>query len=151
MTQKLLTFVAVLALATFGLAACGDDDDSGNGETTAAEETEQTTDEAPAEEPADGGGGGTVEITADPDGGLSYEEDSVETQAGSVTITLVNESPVPHDVRIEDSSGEELGGTDVITNDTAEATVELEAGEYTFFCSVPGHRQAGMEGTLTAN
>lgn len=150
MTQKLLTLVAVLALATFGLAACGDDDDSGNGETTAAEETEQTTEEAPAEEP-EGGSGGSLEFTADPSGALAYEEDSAETTAGTVNITLVNESQVPHDVRIEDSSGEDLGGTDVITNDTAEATVELEAGEYTFFCSVPGHRQAGMEGALTVN
>ncbi len=42
-----------------------------------------------------------------------------------------------------------VGGTDVITDDTTTATVELEAGDYTFYCSVPGHQDGGMEGDLT--
>ena len=154
MARKFLILLAALALAAFGMAACGGDDDDSGGEAA-------TTNEASAEEPAGdggddgggaaGGGAGTVEFTADPDGGLFYEEKSVETDAGSVTLVLVNESPTPHDVRIEDADGNDLGGTEIISNDTAEATVELEPGEYTFYCSVPGHRQAGMEGTLTAN
>lgn len=151
MTRKFLILLAALVLAMFGMAACGDDDDADTGGEAA------TTTETTAEEPADdgeangGGEGGTVQFTADPKGGLTYEEKSVETQAGNVTLSLINESPTPHDVRIEDADGNDLGGTDIITNDTTEATVELEPGEYTFYCSVPGHRQAGMEGTLTAN
>ena len=33
--------------------------------------------------------------------------------------------------------------------DTDDGTIELEAGDYVFYCDVPGHRAAGMEGTLT--
>ena len=146
MKTKLVMLLALLALATFGIAACGDDDDedAGGGE-VATEPTETGGDTG-----GTGGGGETVSFTADPGGGLAFEEDSVETTAGTVTLELTNDSSTPHDVRLESSGGEDLGGTEEITGGTAEATVELEPGDYTFYCSVAGHRDAGMEGTLTA-
>jgi plastocyanin len=145
--RKFLILLAAMALVPFGLAACGDDDDEDSGSaTTAAEET--TT--APDDTGGGGGGSSTVTITADPSGALAFEEDTAEATAGSVTVELVNDSSTPHNVEIEGDSGD-LGGTDTISGDTATTTIDLEAGEYTFYCSVPGHEEAGMKGTLTVN
>ncbi|HEX8689073.1 MAG TPA: plastocyanin/azurin family copper-binding protein [Solirubrobacterales bacterium] len=67
-----------------------------------------------------------------------------------MTIDFNNPQPVAHDVRVEDSGGADLGGTEVITSSEESATLKnLKAGQYVFYCSVPGHREAGMEGTLT--
>ena len=145
MKKKLLVLFAALALASFGLAACGDDDDDdGDTETTTEEPTDTGTDDTGAAT----GGGSTVSFTADPGGELAFEEDSAEASAGTVTLELTNDSALPHDVQIEGPEGD-LGGTDEITDDTTSAEVDLEPGEYTFYCSVPGHREGGMEGTLT--
>jgi uncharacterized cupredoxin-like copper-binding protein len=135
--------LALLALVPFAVAACGDDDDDDGTDEPATTETDT----------GDGGGGGgsTVSFTANPDGDLAFEEDSAEATAGPVTIELTNDASVPHDVRIESPDGEDVGGTEEITGDTTTAEVELEPGDYTFYCSVPGHREAGMEGTLTVN
>ena len=143
MKTKLAVLFALIALVPFAVAACGDDDDD-----SAAEEptTEATTTDTGGDT---GGGGATVSFTANPDGELAYEEDSAETEAGTVTIELTNDSAVPHDVRIED--GGDIGGTEEVSGGSTSAEVDLEAGEYTFYCSVPGHREAGMEGTLTVN
>lgn len=150
MSRKLAILFSALLLVAFGVAACGDDDDEGT-DTAATEEatTEETTTEEETTGAGGTGGGSTVSFTADPGGELAYLEDSAEAEAGTVTVELTNESTTPHDVRIED--GGEIGGTDVITGDTTTAEVELEPGEYTFYCSVPGHREAGMEGPLTVD
>jgi plastocyanin len=142
---KLAALIVTLALAAFGLAACGGDDDD---ETTAAPPaTEETTTAAGGG--GGGGGGGTISFEADPDGALAYTQTEVSGPAGDDTIELVNDSSTPHDVTIEDSGGNELAKTEVITGDTTSTDATLEAGSYTFFCSVDGHREAGMEGTLT--
>ena len=144
MKKQLSIALAITAIAPFGLIACGDDDDEGASESGSTETTEETT----SDDATGGGGGGTVSISAAEDGSLAYEETSVSTEAGSVTIEFDNPSGTGHDVRIEGDEGD-IGGTDVITDDTTTATVELEAGDYTFYCSVSGHRDAGMEGDLT--
>lgn len=138
---KLAALLAALALAAFGVAACGGDDDES--ETTAAETTATTT------AAGGGGGGGTVAFEADPNGGLAYTETEVTAPAGDDTIDFTNDSSTPHDVTIEDEGGSQIAQTDTIMGDSTSATATLEAGTYTFYCSVDGHRDAGMEGTLT--
>jgi plastocyanin len=169
--KKLLTLF-VLLLAALALAACGGGDDT-NGDTSPAagvvEDVEESAEDAKeevedkageakdevegAKDDAEGGtadASATFDVEADPDGGLAYTTDEASAKAGKVTVNFTNSSPVPHDVRIEDSGGEDVGGTEVISESNESASVTLKPGEYTFYCSVPGHRQGGMEGTLTA-
>jgi len=127
----------VLAASVLALSACGGGSSSSS-----------TT---PATTGGGGGGGGssTVKISADPSGALKYEQTDVSATAGSITIDFTNMSSLPHDVTIEGNGAS--GATDTITDSTTSTTVDLEPGTYTFFCSVDGHRAAGMEGTLTVN
>ena len=54
-----------------------------------------------------------------------------------------------HDVVVVDADGKEIARTGVIfEGDTDTATGEFEAGRYTYYCSVGGHRRSGMNGTL---
>lgn len=152
MSRKLIVALAAVLLAAFALTACGDDDsssDSGSSEPETSAET-TTTEESGQESSngSSGGKGGTIEIEADPEE-LAYTTGSLETNAGEVTIEFTNPASIGHDVQIENSDGETVGGTDVITDDSATATVDLEPGTYTYYCSVPSHRPAGMEETLT--
>jgi plastocyanin len=140
--KKLALLLSLLALAAFGVAACGGDDDE---ETTEAATTETTDTGADT----GGGGGGSVSLTADPDGALAYQESTLTAPAGSVTIEFDNPASLGHDVVVEDADGNEITRTDVISEDTQTATGEFEAGDYTYYCSVDAHREAGMEGTLT--
>jgi plastocyanin len=139
--RRASALLVVAAFAVLGLSACGGDDDDG-GETTAAAPATTTA-------PAGGGGGSTVDISTPPGSELAYDQKDVNAKAGAVTIDFNNQQSTQHDVKVEDSGGTELGGTELISSSTATATVDLQAGSYTFFCSVPGHREAGMEGTLS--
>jgi plastocyanin len=140
-----LAAVAVLGLAALALAACGSSDDTS---TTAAETSATETSSTEASTSAGGGGGETVTVEADPSGQLAYTQTDLSAKAGKATIEFDNPASIGHDVVIEDESGDEIAKTDVITDSTATTTADLKQGTYTFFCSVPGHREAGMEGTL---
>jgi plastocyanin len=98
--------------------------------------------------PESGGGGATVEISADPSGQLKFEQSSVTAVPGTVKIEFDNPSEVPHDVTVA-RGAKKLGGTKTIAGAKATAEVVLQPGSYTFYCSVAGHREAGMEGTLS--
>jgi len=140
--MKKLAALLVLALAAFALVACGDDD---SGTTT----TEADNGAAVAGDEKAAGGGSTVEFEADPGGELAYTTDSASVEAGEVTIDFKNPQGLTHDVAIEDASGETVGKTELIGEGETSETVNLKPGKYTFYCTVPGHREAGMEGTLT--
>lgn len=161
--KKLIALFALL-LAALALVACGSSGSSTSEETGAAgvaQEAEEKAEEAgeeaegkaeEVEKEAEGGSAGsgaTVDVEADPSGNLAFTSDKITAKAGKDTVNFTNSSPVPHDVKIEDSSGQEVGGTEVISEGSDSAEVELKPGTYTYFCSIPGHRQAGMEGTLT--
>jgi plastocyanin len=106
--------------------------------------------------PAEGGGGGgptgtaeadaenVVSIPTDPNGQLAYEAKSAEAKAGKVTLRSKNDSSVPHNIALKD--GPE--GPVVQGGKTSEISANLKKGTYTFYCSVPGHEQAGMKGSL---
>ncbi len=76
---------------------------------------------------------------------MAYDPSSVAVAAGSVPVILDNAGTVVHDLRIEEVPSFLV---EAQPGETQSATVTLEPGTYTFFCSIPGHRQAGMEGTL---
>jgi plastocyanin len=78
---------------------------------------------------------------------LAYNTKMLSTKAGAVTISMTNMSPIEHNVTIAEGS-KVLGATPTFTGGTKSVTLNLKPGKYTFYCSVPGHRQAGMEGTL---
>jgi plastocyanin len=137
--KKLVLLVALGALAPFAVAACGGGSD--NNTTTSAAPTTTTTQ-------ATGGGGQTLSLAADPSA-LAFQETSLTAKPGKATIDFNNPSAIGHDVCVQDSSGKEVGCSDVIQQSNTTLNVDLKPGTYTYFCSVDGHEQAGMKGTLT--
>jgi plastocyanin len=138
--RKALVLLAVI-VASLGAVACGGDDDE---EDTGAATTPATTDAGAG---GGGGGGQTLTVTADEGGSLEWAPTQLNATAGSVTIELDNPSSTPHNVEVEGGGVEEV--SDTITESTASVTVDLQPGEYIYYCNVPGHQDAGMEGTLT--
>jgi plastocyanin len=91
---------------------------------------------------------GAVQIDADPTGQLKFLASSASATPGKVELRMQNKSSTPHDIAITGGGVNQIGA--VVTNGgTSTVSTSLKPGKYTFYCSVPGHRQAGMVGTLT--
>jgi uncharacterized cupredoxin-like copper-binding protein len=148
--MKKVIALLVLALAALTLVACGGSDSSETTATTAETTAESTGANGAAGAGGSEGGGSVVKIEAAEGSELAYVQKSATAKAGSVSIEFNNPQSLSHDVAVEDSSGEELGKTELVAGSSTTATIgDLKPGKYTFFCTVPGHREAGMEGTLT--
>ena len=99
--------------------------------------------------------GGKLEIDASPSGQLAYTTSKAEAKPGAVTIVMANMSGVSHNIAVEPgesgatAKGAPLGASSFITKGSTSVTVNLKPGTYTFFCEAPGHRAAGMYGTIT--
>ena len=113
-------------------------EESGAGEEGHAEDGEGSHSEA--------GASTTLELAADPTA-LAFDKTELNAKAGEVKIDFDNPAAIEHNVVIE-QDGEELAGFEPIVESEEELTAELAPGSYTFICSVPGHAEAGMEGTL---
>jgi plastocyanin len=156
-TKRSKAIISVLALAAALLALAGCGSSSSSSSSTAAStstpaETTPTTSSASTSTPATApaaGGSSSVKLEANPEGQLEYNTKSLTAKAGKVSVDFTNMSSLPHNVTIESSSGEKVGATPTFSGGSKSLSVDLKPGTYKFFCSVPGHRQAGMEGTLT--
>jgi uncharacterized cupredoxin-like copper-binding protein len=105
---------------------------------------------APASATATPAPAGALKLAANPAGQLSYNTKTLSAKAGTVMIVMANMSPVEHNVTVAQGS-KVLGATPTFTGGTRTLSLKLKPGKYTFYCSVPGHRQAGMEGTLNVS
>jgi plastocyanin len=99
--------------------------------------------------PAAASTGQPLSLEANPEGMLKYNKTALSATAGKVSIAFTNMSPLGHNMTIASSSGAVVGATPTIQGETKTLTVNLKPGVYKYYCSVPGHRMAGMEGTLT--
>jgi plastocyanin len=135
--MRVVRILAVVAIAaTFGLAAgCGGDDDDDD-EAAAPEAT------APEEEAAGGGGAATVGMT-------EYAFDPADlTAAQGDTLTATNDGELPHNYTIE-ANGDEVTTGDIDPGSSGEVTVDVDPGDYDVICTIPGHAEQGMTGTIT--
>jgi plastocyanin len=147
----------VLALAGALFAGCGGDDDEPETAATATpngavEDAENAAEDAvdEAEDAADEAAdtvAGAVAVTSPESGALEFEPTELTAEAGTVTVAYANPSSTPHAFAIDGVDG--AVGETVTQGAAPPLEVELEAGEYEFYCPVGGHRAAGMVGTLT--
>lgn len=122
--RRTLTILSLLAM-TSTLAACGGDGGTG-GDTTGGAT-----------------GDGTIAIEASD---FAFDPDNVSAAAGTIEFELTNTGASEHDIVVEEADDTEV--VRAAAGETATGSIELEAGTYTIYCSVPGHRASGMEGTL---
>jgi plastocyanin len=150
MTRTIATLATVLLLALAGCGGANESKPNAGTNTTGGTPTPTPTPTSTAASGGGGGGGGsrkTLQLAAPSDGSLKFDKTTLDAKAGNVTIDFDNPSTTPHAVEIQGGGVDEKSET--VTSSKTSLTADLKPGTYDFFCPVPGHRQAGMEGTLT--
>lgn len=91
---------------------------------------------------------GKLELPADPNGQLAYITKVATAPAGALEIDSKNDASIPHDIAVEGNGINEKGET-VQGGGISKISATFKPGKYQFYCTVAGHREGGMEGTLT--
>jgi len=152
-------FAAVVATTmAFAIVKSNDEQKSRN-EKLAKEEGQAQPSNGGAAQPASPGGqpqatgGGateTLDVASPADGSLQFQPNGLTTKPGNLAITYTNPSQVPHSIALATANGNVLGQVQPFTNGKQTLNIpNLAPGKYIFYCTVPGHREAGMEGNLT--
>jgi plastocyanin len=92
--------------------------------------------------------GTALKLSAPSSGTPAFNTNTLSASSGQVTIDFSNPSPVQHDVAIAQGS-KIIAKSDLISGGSISVSSSLKPGKYLYYCTVPGHRQAGMQGTLT--
>jgi uncharacterized cupredoxin-like copper-binding protein len=140
--RMVMAISAVLVLATVSMAVVTSG--GSNAKATVAPPTQS------GREAASGSGSSSLKEEADPEGQLRYTTKNLSAKAGTVRISFTNMSPLMHNMTIAQGTTV-LGATPTFQGATKTFTLNLKPGKYVFYCTVPGHRAAGMEGTLTVS
>lgn len=150
--RTLLTALAV-AFAALGLLAATGCGGGGDGAVdTATERVDDAVDTVTGEAgdaadsvTGDAANATVIEIPA-AEQGLAFAKERVTAQAGRITLRMPNPSPLPHSIAVDEP--ERVIGEVVEQGGVSEITLDFPPGEYEYYCSVPGHREGGMVGTL---
>jgi uncharacterized cupredoxin-like copper-binding protein len=142
--------LAVVAVALAALTACSGGEETAGTATTSApaptSSTEESTTGSASPTSADAAESETVTAT---EGEMFIELSEDSFTAGSTTFEVVNGGSATHDFVVE-RDGADVAATDTIApGDSTTLEVDLEPGEYVFYCSVGNHRARGMEVTVT--
>lgn len=146
--------VVCVAVGLLALAGCGSSSSTSSSASAPASsapaptQSSSATSSTPATAPAPAGGS-TLSLAANPEGQLSYNTTTLTAKAGKVSIDFTNMASLSHNVTIASASGAVVGAIPTFQGGSKTLSLNLKPGTYAFFCSVPGHRQAGMQGTLT--
>ena len=131
------------------------EDEQAHEEAAATEEVADAKGGAPAEggppakgEPA-GGPATSLDVTSPEDGSLDFEPPRLAADAGTIALAYDNPSPITHNIFLQDAEEAVLAESDDVAQGSVEISAELPPGEYFYYCNIPGHREGGMEGTLT--
>jgi plastocyanin len=153
--RAVIAVTAVLVLAAVSMAVVTSGGSKKSSTASAAPSSTSTTSPTPTTGAAaptapESSATSSLALAANPEGQLSYNTKELSAKAGTVTITMTNMASLEHNVTIAEGS-KVLAATPTFAGGSKSVTVKLKPGKYTFYCSVPGHRQAGMEGTLTVS
>jgi plastocyanin len=159
MKPKVPTAALCVAVAAVAVAGCGSSSSkkstAGNNQPPASTAPNPGGGTTNANKSPSGGGkksgagkSTNLQLAADSSGQLKFDKTTLNAKAGNVTITMDNPSGVPHAIAVEGNGIDKKGQT-VQMNGKSMVTASLKPGKYTFYCPVDGHRQAGMQGTLT--
>lgn len=139
------TFLAISAtIVALAVSACGGSSSSTSSTASPTSSTAATS-TAP---PSSGQTASALSIAADPNGQLRFTKSALTAKAGKLAIRFTNNASLAHNLTIA-SHGTVLGATPTFQGGTKTLTLNLKPGTYTFYCSVPRHREGGMQGTLT--
>jgi plastocyanin len=147
---KRASVLVAIPLSVLAIASCGDDNGSSSTSASTAATTPTTSGTTTTETSTNESSGGKptkLSLSAD-QSAIKYDKTKLEASAGKVTIDMKNPSALQHNVVISGNGVNEEGEV-VGQGGTSTVTANLKPGKYTFFCSVDGHEQAGMKGTLT--